>query len=62
MIIIAIIGYLFLIFAIIAIVRLKKIMEKKYLEIQQLEHEKLLIQENQRIELEFSLNAFKLGY
>ena len=57
-----VIGYLFLIFAFAAVVNLGKKLSKRNQQIQQLEHEKLILQENRRIELEFGLNAFKLGF
>ncbi len=57
-----VISYLFLIFAFIAIIKLNKRTEKYYQNAQQLEREKLALQENKRIELEFGLNAFKLGF
>lgn len=55
-------GYFFLVLSFLAIIKLAKKNEIKHLKLMQLKQEKLLQEESQRIELEFSLNSGNLGY
>jgi diguanylate cyclase (GGDEF)-like protein/PAS domain S-box-containing protein len=55
-------GYLFLFISFISLIKLANKNEQFHLLQERLEREKLLLKENQRIELEFSLNAAKLGF
>lgn len=60
--VIILLGFLILIFAFLAIIKLAKKNEQQYLRKQELEQEKLVLQETLRIELEFSLSVAKQGF